>query len=75
MPAMITTTPLPKTAGRFGLSRRVQRDHQHAAERQIGDAMQAIERLGADPLLTDAVAKLQEAQRLVADWLEGGTRA
>lgn len=70
-----TTAPLPKVAGRYGLSRRVQRDHQHEAERQIGDVMQAVEVLGADPLLTDAVIHLQKARDLVSNWLEGGQKA
>lgn len=41
------------------------------AETVIRDAIIAVEAVGADPLLTDAVVLLGQAQGKVADWLEG----
>ena len=42
------------------------------AERQISEAVQAVEQLGAHPDLTAIVIKLGEAQRALADWYDGG---
>lgn len=39
-------------------------------ERAIRDCVTRVEALGAHPLLTDAVVKLAEAQRCVADWYD-----
>lgn len=39
-------------------------------ERAIRDCVARVEALGAHPLLTDAVVKLAEAQRAVADWYD-----
>lgn len=43
------------------------------AERAIYDATQAVEAAGAHPLLTDAVILLDQAQRKVADFVDGTT--
>lgn len=40
------------------------------AEKAISDAVQAVEREGAHPALTDAVVLLGQAQEKVADWYE-----
>lgn len=41
------------------------------AERAIRDAIQAVEAVGADPRLTDAVRHLLDAQRALADFVDG----
>lgn len=41
-------------------------------EHRIRDALVAVEALGAHPLLTEAVDKLAQAQRDIADWHDGG---
>lgn len=46
----------------------------HPAERAILDAVLAVERVGADPRLTDAVMRLGEAQEAVADYVDGVVR-
>lgn len=51
--------------------RRACTDQHTPAEQAIRNASVKVEELGADLLLTHAVMKLQEAQALVADWLEG----
>lgn len=56
------------------LPRRACVDALQPAELRLRIAMSSVEALGADPLLTDAVVKISEAQTLVSDWLEGGTR-
>lgn len=58
-----------------GLPRRACLDANHPAELHIRAAIDKVENLGADVLLTQAVTKLAEAQDLVADWLEGQTRS
>lgn len=63
--------PLPATYGELQVPRRACLESMTPAERAIYDAMQSVEHLGGDPLLTDAVTKLSDAQALVADWLEG----
>lgn len=40
------------------------------AEKAISDAMAAVESVGAHPLLTDAVALLEQARDKVADYVE-----
>jgi hypothetical protein len=67
------TNPLPVTHGEFGFPRRSCLDANHQAELAIRAAIDAVEALGADPLLTQAVTKLGEAKDLVAGWLEGKT--
>lgn len=69
-----TTNPLPVNVERFGsfqFPRRACIDQYHPSEKAIRDALIAVESLGADPLLTDAVTLLSQAQSKVADWLEG----
>lgn len=39
-------------------------------EKDIFDLTQKIEALGAHPLLTEVVTKLQEARDTLADWVE-----
>jgi hypothetical protein len=63
--------PLPSNHGEFNFPRRNCIDANHAAELAIRAAIDAVEGLGADPLLTDAITKLGEAKDRVADWLEG----
>jgi hypothetical protein len=41
------------------------------AETAISAAIQAVESLPADTRLTDAVVLLMDAQRKVADWVDG----
>ena len=41
------------------------------AERSIYDAIQEIEKVGADTRLTNAVVKLSEAKDCVADFIDG----
>lgn len=67
------TSPLPATHGELDFPRRNCLDASHQAELAIRAAIDAVEALGADPLLTDAVIKLGEAKDRVADWLEGKT--
>lgn len=65
--------PLPAKHGEFQFPRRRFVDQHAPAERAIYEAMGAVEMLGADPLLTEAVTALGKAADLVADWLEGKT--
>lgn len=68
-------TPLPKASATHpSIPRRACLDQNHHAELMIRTALLAVESLGADPLLTDAVTKLGAARDLVADWLEGGQK-
>lgn len=53
-----------------GHPRRCRIDLNIPAELKIREAGDAIEKLGCDVRLTDAVIKLQEARELVADWAE-----
>ena len=53
-----------------GFPRAIRRDLHHFAERQISDAHDTVEALGAHPLLTDAVILLSDAQRKVAEWVD-----
>lgn len=41
------------------------------AERAINDAVQEVEKAGADARLTDAVTLLQQARQKVADFVDG----
>jgi len=63
--------PLAVTHGEFNWPRRNCLDANHEAEHAIRAAIDAVERLGADPLLTDAVTLLSNAKDRVSDWLEG----
>jgi hypothetical protein len=45
-------------------------DHWTPVEKQINDALQAVEALGAHLRLTDAVVLLSQAQNAVADFVE-----
>lgn len=51
--------------------RRNRADRMTEAERAIRDAVQAVERAGADVRLTDAVVLLQAAREIVADFVDG----
>lgn len=53
-----------------GMPRRIQVKHWQPIEKQIDDALGAVEALGADVLLTWAVVYLGRAKDMVADWLE-----
>ena len=53
-----------------GYSRRRRVDQRVPAEHSIGDAVLAVEALGADPRLTKAIVLLADAAELVADTLE-----
>jgi hypothetical protein len=70
---MINANPLPATYGEYDFPRRAYQDAQHEAEKAIQAAVNAVEALGADPLLTNAVVKLAQAKDHVSDWLEGKT--
>ena len=51
--------------------RRNQLDKCTPAELAIYKAMEEVDKAGADVKLTDAIIKLQEAQELVADFVDG----
>lgn len=53
------------------IPRRVRVDKFTSAERAIYDAIQAVEAVGADVRLTDAVVLLGAAQSSVADFVDG----
>lgn len=55
-------------------SRRANINRMTPAERAIYDAMCAVEAVGADPLLTDAVVLLQQARDKVGDYVEHEAR-
>lgn len=56
------------------MPRRACLEARHPLETLIAQAEAYVEKLGADPLLTDALCKLQEGRSLLADWLEGGQK-
>lgn len=51
--------------------RRSRKDLNVPAELAIYNAMQEVEKVGADERLTNAVIKLQQARNLVADFIDG----
>jgi hypothetical protein len=53
------------------LPRRIRMDLWTPAERAIHDALQEVEKAGAHPLLTKATMLLSDAQRAVADFVDG----
>lgn len=53
-----------------GFPRRSRLDLFEAAEKAIYDAVQEVEKLGADERLTNAVIKLREAKELVSDYID-----
>lgn len=53
-----------------GFPRRSRLDLCEPAEKAIYDAVQEIEKLGADERLTNAVIKLAEARELVSDYID-----
>lgn len=53
-----------------GIPRRVDIRLRTAAETKIAEALALVETLGADPLLTDAVTRLNEAREKVADYID-----
>ncbi len=53
------------------IPRRIDRARWSPEETAIDAALQAVEELGADPRLTDAVTKLDEARGHVADFVDG----
>ena len=55
-----------------GFPRRARLDLMSPVERIIFDAVQEVEKVGAHPLLTDAVVLLDQARNKVADYLELG---
>lgn len=52
------------------IPRRIRLDLLTPAEKAIYDAVQEVEKVGADPLLTDAVVLLQQARDKVADYVD-----
>lgn len=72
---MKTDNPLPQTVERFGtqIGRRYCLDLYTPAETALRNAFIELEKLGADPVLTNAGCKLQQVQDEIADWLEGKT--
>jgi hypothetical protein len=53
------------------IPRRSRLDLLSTGERAVYDAVQAVEGMGADPLLTDAVVLLQQARDKIADFVDG----
>ncbi len=53
-----------------GIPRRIQLDLITPAELAIHNAMQEVEKLGANSRLTEAVTLLQEAKNAVADFVD-----
>lgn len=53
------------------IPRRARMDDWNEAERAISEAMQAVEKMVADPRLTDAIILLTEAKSAVADFVDG----
>jgi hypothetical protein len=53
------------------IPRRARLDRMTHAEREILAAVAAVERVGADVRLTDAVVLLQAARESVADYVDG----
>ena len=56
------------------IARRYRVDLQTPAEGSIRDAIEAVEAVGAHPLLTDAVVLLGQALDKVADYVDGEHR-
>lgn len=54
----------------FDVPRRADRYRMTRAELKILSAVQEVELVGADPLLTDAVVLLQQARDKVADYVD-----
>lgn len=52
------------------IPRRIRLDLNEPAELAIHNAMQEVEKIGADVRLTNAIIKLQEAKNLVADFID-----
>lgn len=52
------------------IPRRIDIQRQVYAERAIGDAMYAVELMGCDVLLTEAVVLLSQARNKVADFVD-----
>lgn len=52
------------------IPRRIRLDRMSTAERLIYDAVQEVERVGADVRLTEAVILLQQARDKVADYVD-----
>ena len=52
------------------IPRRVRLDHSTVAELAIRTAVYEVEKLGAHPLLTDAVILLDQAREKVADYVD-----
>lgn len=53
------------------LPRRIRMDKWSTAEHYIQTAVDEVEKMGADVILTNAVCKLSEARGLVADYIDG----
>lgn len=53
-----------------GFPRRSRLDLCEPSEKAIYDAMQEVEKIGADERLTNAIIKLQEAKELVSDYID-----
>lgn len=51
-------------------TRRFREDLQTDEEKQITEVVKAVEKLGADVLLTEVIVKLQEAKNLLADYVD-----
>jgi hypothetical protein len=67
--------PRPLLMSDNGFPRRIRRDLYTPAEQAISAAVTAVEAVGADVRLTNAVIKLGEAQRDVADYIDDAIRA
>lgn len=53
------------------IPRRSRLDQMSRGEKAIFEATQAVEGMGADPLLTEAINLLQQAREKVADFVDG----
>jgi len=60
----------PKDPAGYTISRRNRRDMWTPEEVAIHDALDAVEALGAHPLLTDVVVLLGHAQSKLADYID-----
>jgi hypothetical protein len=68
--APVKPVMVPRGDGSFTFPRRSCLDQLTPAELAIRDAVQAVEKAGAHPFLTDAVNLLHQAQGKVADFVE-----
>jgi hypothetical protein len=54
----------------MNIPRRIRIDLNTPEELRIRECVLEVEKLGADPLLTDVVVLLQQARERLADWID-----